>query len=86
MTATYLDFVTNTAEKAVTDGCNTTLIAIGAATANVIGWDWSNLGGAFIAGFTVSVITSFAKRNIGAKNETNIVPAIDPALAPAHRA
>ena len=58
-------FLEDAAERAVTSGCQATLLAIGGATANVIGWDWVNLGGAFAAGAFLSGMTSFIKAPFG---------------------
>jgi len=86
MNATFTDFLTNMAEDALTAGSTVTLVAIGGASTNVIGWNFGTLAGAFAAGAIISVLTSFAKRDVGAKNQTTIVPAIDPGLAPRHLA
>lgn len=68
-------FIKDAAERAVTTGCQATLVAIGGATANVIGWDWLNLGGAFAAGFTVSLLTSTFKQPFGNPDSAGITKA-----------
>jgi hypothetical protein len=79
---TFPDFLVIAAEDAVTTGCQTTLLAIGAASASVIGWNWVNLGGSFAAGAIVSLLTSFAKKNVGVRNTVTILSPGD--TAPKH--
>ena len=86
MNATFTDFLTNMAEDAITAGSTVALVAIGGATTSVIGWNIGTISGAFAAGAIISVLTSFSKRKFGAVNQTTIVPAIDPSLAPRHLA
>lgn len=58
-------FTLETLERAIDTGAATALVAIGAASTNVVGWNWVTIGGAFAAGSIVSLLTSLASQPIG---------------------